>query len=425
MNMHTPARHLLAEGFRTKAAGDSAPDDAGFKVLSDALEKRNREFGEFAEKATAEVKAHGKALEETTTALAKAREDVTDLAARMLEMEQKGARRPGGEPAFKSLGERVTGSPEFKSFVSSGARGTGRIEVKMITSAPGSAGSLVEPDRIREPIMLPHRPLTVRALLQPGRTGSNLVYFVRQTGFTNNAAPVAEGAQKPESNITFAPDTAAVKTIAHWIPVSRQAFDDVPGMESLIDGELRYGLDFVEEQQLLFGDGTGENLKGLATQATPFAAPAGLPTLGLPDSVPAGTALDKIETLLQAIVQAEIALLPASGIILNTGDWAQIISAKDTTGQYLGNGPFGTLQGRSIWDLPTAVTTAMPQGKFIVGSLGTSAQIFDRLDAEVVVSSEDRDNFIKNTLTVRAEKRLALAVKRPAGIIYGSFRTPA
>lgn len=420
MNMQLRPRHLLAEGLRTKDRGSEAADDAGFKVLSDALEKRNKEFGEFAEKAAAEVKKHGKALEDTTAALAKAREDVADLAARMLEMEQKGARRPNGEPSFKSLGERVTGSAEFKSFVTGGARGTGRIEVKMITSAPGSAGSLVEPERIREPVMLPHRPMTVRALLQPGRTGSNLVYFVRQTGFVNNAAPVAEGAQKPESNITFAPDTAAVKTIAHWIPVSRQAFDDVPGMESLIDGELRYGLDFVEEQQLLFGDGTGENLKGLATQATPFVAPAGLPS-----TATAGSAQDKIDTLLQGIVQAEVALLPASGIVLNTLDWAQIISAKDTTGQYLGNGPFGTLQGRSIWDLPIAVTTAMPQGKFLVGSLGTSAQIFDRLDAEVVVSSEDRDNFIKNTLTVRAEKRLALAVKRPAGIIYGSFRAAA
>ncbi len=109
----------------------------------------------------------------------------------------------------------------------------------------------------------------------------------------------------------------------------------------------------------------------------------------------------------------------------DTIDWATIISAKDKNDQYLGNGPFGTLQGRSIWDLPTAVTPAMPQGKFLVGSLGTSAQIFDRLDAEVVVSSEDRDNFIKNTLTVRAEKRLGLAVKRPQGIIYGSFRTAA
>ena len=102
---------------------------------------------------------------------------------------------------------------------------------------------MIAPDRQPGPIMLPHRPTTVRQLLQPGRTSGNLIYFVRQSGFTNNAAPVAEGAQKPESNIVFTPDTAKVSTIAHWIPVSRQAFDDVPALESLVDGELRYGLD--------------------------------------------------------------------------------------------------------------------------------------------------------------------------------------
>jgi HK97 family phage major capsid protein len=416
--MHANSNMIPHRDFRTKDSGGRSGGDDDFAALAKQLETRNREFSESFERMAAAEKKNGEGLAEAKSAMEKARTDIEDLAARVLEAEQKGARRPGGDSAAKSLGERVTGSQEFKSFVSGGARGTGRIEVKMITSAPGSAGSMIAPDRLPEPIMLPHRPFTVRQLLQPGRTGSNLVYFVRQTGFTNNAAPVAEGAQKPESNITFLPDTAAVKTIAHWIPVSRQAFDDVPGMESLIDGELRYGLDYAEEAQLLFGDGTGENLKGLATQATPFVAP-------YPTDAVAGSAADKIDTLLQGVVQSELALLPATGIILNTIDWAQIVSAKDKNGQYLGNGPFGTLQGRSIWDLPTAVTPAIPQGKFMVGSLGTSAQIFDRLDAEVVVSSEDRDNFIKNTLTVRAEKRLALAVKRPAGIIYGSFRPAA
>lgn len=409
-------------GFRTKDAGGQSGQGAGggddFTALAKQLETRNREFGEFAEKAAAEVKKHGKALDETTEALKKAREDVSDLAARVLEMEQKGARRPGGEPAIKSLGETVTGSDAFAAFKSAGLRGSQRIEVKAITSAPGSAGALITPDVQRTPTMLPHRPMTVRQLLQPGRTAAQVVYFTRQTGFANNAGMVAEGADKPESNITFASATANVRTIAHWIPVSRQAFDDAPGMESLIDGELRYGLDYVEEQQLLFGDGTGENLLGLVPQATPFVAP-------FPTSSAAGSSNDKIDTLLQAITQAEVALLPATGIVLNLIDWAQIISAKDTVGQYIGNGPFNQQQSRSIWDLPTAVTPAMPQGKFMVGSLGTSAQIFDRMDAEVVISSEDRDNFIKNMLTVRAEKRLALAVKRSAGIIYGSFRTAA
>ena len=137
-------------GFRTKDAGGQGGQGAGggddFTALAKQLETRNREFGEFAEKAAAEVKKHGKALDETTEALKKAREDVSDLAARVLEMEQKGARRPGGEPAIKSLGETVTGSDAFAAFKSAGLRGSQRIEVKAITSAPGSAGALITPD---------------------------------------------------------------------------------------------------------------------------------------------------------------------------------------------------------------------------------------------------------------------------------------
>ena len=419
MNAHAQIiPHRDYREFRTKDSGGRQGGDDDFAALARQLETRNREFGEFAEKAAAETKKHGEALAETKSALEKARTDIEDLAARVLEAEQKGARRPGGEQQAKSLGETVTGSEAFSAFRAANFKGTQSIQVKAITSAPNSAGALITPDVQRTPTMLPHRPMTVRQLLQPGRTAAQVVYFTRQTGFTNNAALVAEGAQKPQSDITFASATANVRTIAHWIPVSRQAFDDAPGMESLIDGELRYGLDYVEEQQLLFGDGTGENLLGLVPQATPFLAPF------TPIARPASDNA-KVDTLLQAITQAEVALLPATGIVLNTIDWAEIISSKDSTGAYLGNGPFGSAQPRTLWDLPTAVSPAMPRGKFLVGSLGTAAQIFDRLDAEVVISSEDRDNFIKNMLTVRAEKRLALAVKRSQGIVYGSFPVPA
>lgn len=315
----------------------------------------------------------------------------------------------GGRP--DAWGTAMVQSDQFKQFIADGKRGTARVQVKALTSGANSAGELITPDRQSEVIMLPQRRLTVRALLGFGRTESKSVEFVRQTGFTNNAAPVAEGVQKPESNITFTTMTAPVRTIAHWIPVSRQAMDDAAGLSSLIDAEMRYGLVFVEEQQLLLGNGTGENIHGLIPQATAF--DDGLREVG--DTM--------ADTLLRAITQAELAELPATGVMLNTTDWARLMALKDGNGQYLGGGPFSS-QERTIWDLPKAVTPAMPEGEFLVGAFGTAAQIFDRLDAEVLVSSEDRDNFIKNMLTVRAEERLALAVKRPEALIHGEFAAP-
>ncbi|PJI55397.1 phage major capsid protein [Methylobacterium radiotolerans] len=348
----------------------------------------------------------------------KSKQRIEEQDSRLLDVEQKLARRSGpggGTPQDESWGNKLTESEGFKGFVSGGLRGTARVEVKALTSATGSGGALVTPARQPGIVALPQRPMTVRGLLAPGETESNLVQFVRQTVRTNNATTVAEGAQKPESVVSYEEAEAAVRTIAHWIPISRQLFDDVPALRSTLDGELVYGLDEAEERQLLLGDGTGQNLLGLLPQATAF-------DTALLTGIASPTRAD---TLLMAIGQAEKSLLPATGMVLNTMDWIRMVAMKDTTGQYIGSGPFGPEQLRRVWGLPTAVTPVMPEGRFLVGSFAVAAQIFDRMDAEVLVSSEDRDNFIRNMLTARAEKRLALAVKRSQAMITGSFPAPA
>lgn len=103
--------------------------------------------------------------------------------------------------------------------------------------------------------------------------GSNAVEYPAQTGRTNNAATVAEGTVKPESGLAFELRTLPTQVIAHWIPASRQVLEDSPQLRDIIDGELRYGLAYVEEGQLLYGDGSGSNLDGMVPNATAFAAP--------------------------------------------------------------------------------------------------------------------------------------------------------
>ena len=333
-----------------------------------------------------------------------------DHAARLHDVEQKMARRGqvGGAPEVESWGSRLIGSDAFKGLVSGGLRGTARVEVKAVTSVAGSGRALAPRDFRPDPVMLPQRQMTIRQLLAPGNTDTNLVTYARQTVRNLNAAMVAEGALKPESDIGFAEAEAPVRTLAHWIPISRQIFDDAPALASIVDGELRYGLDLVEENQLLSGDGTGQNLLGIIPQATAY------------DTTQTTAGMNKIDVILRAIGQSEAALLPATGIVLNTLDWIDILGLKDAGGLWLIGNPQGATQP-TLWNRPVVVTPAIPRNRFLVGAFATGAQIFDRLDSEVLVSSEDRDNFVKNMLTARAEKRLAFAVKRPQAFITGTF----
>jgi HK97 family phage major capsid protein len=372
-----------------------------------------------------ETKDSGAGLAEVKTAIdgygkaaadgfKKTGEQLAEIDARLGTVEQKVSRRGGfgGVDVPKTWGSAVTGSDEFKSFVAGGARGLMRVEVKTevktVTSAADSGGALVTPDRDQEVITGARRRMTVRGLLSSGPTASNAVQIMRETLYTNAAAVVAEGALKPESNITYELVNVPVRTIAHWIPVSRQVMDDAPQLQTVIDTSLRYGLAVVEEQQLLLGSGTGENLTGLYTAATAFSAPFTI------------TGASRADVLLQAIAQAELADLPATGIVLNSGDWAAMMALKASDGSYLGGGPWG-IQAPRMWGLPVVATTAMPAGSFLVGNFTQAARIYDRMGVEVLISQDHADFFTRNLLAIRAESRLALGIVRPAALIKGTF----
>lgn len=394
------------------------------KNATDEMKKVSDTVKQTAESALKEVKSLGSVTEETKQKADKALSEQTAVAASLKKIEEgleqvsnsqhdfeqkMSARKGGGKEAPKSLGQLVAESEKVKQYVAAGAKGHIQIDVnQVITSAADSAGALIDSERETAIVGMPKRRMTIRQLLMPGRTNSNLVEYPRQKTRTNNARPVTEGGTKPESNYEYEKGEAAVRTIAHWTGVSRQAFDDAAQLASEINGELAYGLDFKEEDQLLNGDGVGENLSGLITNATAY-TPAFTPTSNT-----------RIDTLRLAILQASLAEYSADAVVLNPVDWAHIELTKDTQGRYLLANPL-SLMGPVLWGRPVVDTQSMEVGDFLVGAFRMAAQIYDRMGVEISVSSEDRDNFIKNMLTVRAEKRLALAIKRPAALVHGEF----
>lgn len=378
-----------------------------------AFEKSSNEVKAIAEealgKAAANEKLSGDLKDRADNALTAANE----AKARMDDLEQKLATfNMRDEETGMTAGEKVVNSDEFKSFNELATkRGRITIDVKDITSlttdANGSVGSLVREHRVGM-VELPQRRMTIRALLAPGTTSSSSVKYDKETGFTNNAEVVAEGALKPQSEIKFSDATADVVTIAHWMRASVQILDDAPGLRSMIDNRLRYGLAFKEEAELLNGSGTNGHLEGLVTAAKAFAAPGGL------------TAASSLDTLRLMMLQVALAEYPANGIVMNPIDVAAIEMMKDTQGRYLVGNPQGSMVKR-FWGLPVVETQAMGVDKALVGAFDLAAQIFDRQNATVDVSTEDQDNFVRNKVTVRAEERLALAIYRPEAIVYGDL----
>lgn len=367
----------------------------------------------YAENSEKEIKAHQQLSAESKanadTALAK----LNELQAKLNDITQK-LERPQDNPkeSVQSLGQMVVESESFKNAnMNASFRGSVRV------NAPRSAittttTNIVAPDRQAGIIAPPVRRMTIRDLLIPGTTNSNSIEFVRETGFTNNATTVGESMAKPYSDITFGLVNSPVRTVAHLFKASRQILDDVSGLISYIDGRARNGLQLAEEKQLLFGNGSGSNILGIVPQASSFT-----PSL----SVANATAIDRIRL---ALLQAVLAEFPSNGIVLNPIDWASIELTKDNEGRYIIGNPMDGTTPR-LWNLPVVETQAMNANNFLVGAFNMAAQIFDRMDMEVLISTENDKDFENNMITIRAEERLALAVYRPEAFVTGEVTPTA
>ncbi|WP_237673823.1 phage major capsid protein [Vreelandella profundi] len=403
-------------------------DKTNAQLLADAtkaLESVQNELNKKSDEALAEAKNSGKLSAETKDTVDRLmtsqnglQESVNTLKASLGELEQEYARMPINRAAatVKSAGSLVAESDLLKAFAAS-MEGGKRVNVSIPRAAltsPDVGEGTVEPQRLPGIDVLPKQRLFIRDLIASGRTTSPAIFWVQQTGFTNNAAAVAENpvGGKPYSDIEFANKITPVQTIAHMFKASKQIMDDFAQLQSMVDAELRYGLKYVEENEILFGDGTGNHLEGIVPQASAFAAAF---------AVENQTGIDDLRL---AMLQAQLARFPASGHVLHFIDWARIELAKDTLGRYILANP-AALTGPTLWGLPVVATEAAAfQGKFLTGAFQAGAQIFDREDANVVISTENADDFEKNMISIRCEERLALAVKRPEAFVYGDFTPP-
>ena len=326
-----------------------------------------------------------------------------------------------------SVGEAFIQSDEFKSLQGgkSGANMaspfvTKSLEQKDIysslpTGTPGSFGA-VERDGI---IPIAQRRSRVRDLFPSRTTNAAVIEYFRQTGFTNAADTVAERSgsnfgAKPESSMTFVGEQAPVRTIAHWEAAHRNVLADEPQLRSIIDNELLYGLRLTEDNQILSGAGTGEDLTGILNTT-------GIQTYSWSSGSQTPVKDTKADAIRRAATLAYLAYYEPTGIIVNPNDWEDIELTKNSQGTYLlAMSVAGGAESR-VWRIPVIDTPAIASGTALIGAFGTGAQLYDREAATIRISEPHSDFFVRNAIVILAEERLALAVKRPESFVKVTF----
>ncbi|PYC33870.1 phage major capsid protein [Pseudomonas protegens] len=334
------------------------------------------------------------------------------------DLEQKGVKLRGGPGEGKSFIDMIKGDEAYKAL---NQKSASRAEIEVTKSDLASmkevkvtSAGIVAP--VYDPIIQPgiRQELRIRDLLTAiPVTGQQYTYF-RELLHTRGAAPVAEGGSKPTSNVTFEPATDRVKKIAVWMPVTEEALDDIPQMQGYIQELLRYDLKLEEENQILKGDGTGENLNGLMTQATVY------------NNTLTKAGDTSIDIVRRGIYQVrKQSMLSADGVVMSELDWMNIELQKDGENRYL----FANLQGLVtpiLWGRPVITSDSMDEGdadaggEFLIANFARAAILYDRM-TYLFKMGLINDMFIKNQVALLAEERLGLGVRRKEALVKGNF----
>lgn len=372
-----------------------------YDAVSDELEKGNTVAGDLK-----------KQIENQKGELERVIEQVQKLEEKGIKLRGQGGEKKGfidfvqGQDTYKALTDRKQDKAEIE---------VTKADMASMTEMKVTSSGLVVPQY--DPIIqdLPRQNLVIRDLIPSTPvTGTSFTYY-KELLHTLGAAMVAEGAAKPTSNVTFEPKTDNVKKIAVWMPVTDEALDDVPQLYAYIQELLRYDLKLTEEGQILKGDGTGQNLNGVMTQATTF------------DSDLSKAGDTAIDTVRRAIYQVrKQSKRAADAVVMSDLDWMNIELQKDGENRYL----FANLQGLVtpiLWGRPVVASDSMDEGdgeatggEFLTGSFAQGARIYDRMAFTIKVGMIN-DDFVKNQRVILVEERLGLAVRRPYAFVKGRF----
>lgn len=255
----------------------------------------------------------------------------------------------------------------------------------------------------------------LRSLVNASGTTSKYITYIQTSGQEGGADMTAEGAAKSQADFNVVETSVAVKKVTAWIKVSKEMIADLPFMRNEINNELMEIVELKLDSQILSGDGTGDNLTGILTNAVAWAAG----NFALLYVTP-----NEFDVLAVAIAQVQTGLFSANYIVLHPEDVVRMQLSKTTTGEYTYAMHYVDVNGVTrVKGIPVVENTGMTVGTFLVGDF-TKSNLRIREDLNIQVGYVN-DDFTKNLMTILCEARAVHYVKSNhyGAFVKGTFST--
>ena len=370
-------------------------------------------------------KAHGQALESATgKADEMLKSEISNLAnkfnERLDQMEvanKKNLEAKANENlTFKGGLLKSINDGAIENLVKGNAR-SAQFTVKAdMTTGADFTGEVIPADRVAGYKFDPTRPVHVRQLIPQGSTSSDVIRFVKESGYSNGAATAAEGATLAQSDFDMTASDSNVRKIGTYFRISEEMLSDTPQLTSYISARAPEKLLNVEDTQILSGNGTAPNLSGIITDAADFDVSSGGAFYQSVESA------NEFDVLVASLNQLALSNYQASYIMLHPTDFHKILLLKDSQNNYLKDQVYSGLQP-NFMGVPVIINNAISAGSFLCGNFNVGTQLWIRDNVNVEFFREDGTNVRDGFVTVRVSERIALTNYLPNAFVNGSFST--